>query len=306
MDSNTTISDSPVTDSSVVTKGFTQIALGAAAGAFVAMRMNRAALLLSAGLAYALWKQQQGSAPLPEEMQQEPFPEVSAAPVAEPVQAPAAPWQAPAAPLQEPFEWATRPAVPEANLRPDSSLQPFFIPPVPPVQPLEEPAPSESAWDDLRAAITPAVIAANEEPLPAAVAEASEMQSAVLAEGALPEADESTTGPALMGMDLCLPSSPMVPHSMDETDVLPGDMLFIEQAQATENEEPAPSLFFAPDSELVATPQSLGITETLIVPKPITQPLVSGSNPKETSLAAPVMLPRDLQARKTFFDWLRG
>ncbi|MCX6855905.1 MAG: hypothetical protein NTV80_13480 [Verrucomicrobia bacterium] len=317
MDANTKISDSPTTDDSVVTKGFTQIALGAAAGAFVAMRMNRSALLLTAGLAYAYWKKSQSgssgsSCPesvVDEDLSQEESTEESFSELA-------AVWQAPEAPAQTPFQWTTRTTEPEPNLLPSSSLQPFFTPPVAMVEPEAEPdvasetvpAPVESAWADFRAAIVPAITAPLEV---AAPLEEKAEPSVSSSENSLVTEEETTIEPPIsaappMGdMEVCLPSDPMVLPTMDETAVLPGDMLMIEQVEHVEEEAPQ-SLFFEAPAELPQTPQSLRLTETLIVPKPITQPLVSEPAPKEMSLSAPVMVPRDLRARKSFFDWLRG
>jgi hypothetical protein len=310
MDSYTKTSDSPTTDHSVATKGFTQIALGAAAGAFVAMRMNRTALLLTAGLAYAYWKKSQPIScddPVAEPivMDDLAFSEVFSASL--PEKADTA-WQAPEATIQEPFQWATKPVELETNLLPSSSLQAFFTTPVGLVEPEAAPqveaaiAPSETAWADLRAAIAPVITSPLEEKVEPLLP-VSQNSSGSASE----EPVESTiSAPPPMGdLEVCLPSSPMVLPAMDETEVLPGDMLMIEQVESVEEEVPQ-SLFFEAPAEFNPTPQSLGHTETLIVPKPITQPLLADAPPKDASLSAPVVLPRDLQARKSFFDWLRG
>lgn len=310
MDSHTKISDSPATESSVVTKGFTQIALGAAAGAFVAMRMNRGALLLSAGLAYALWKKNQKVTELTTDIVITEPNQSADSLIQEPLVAKSdiegfTEWAAPEAPLQAPFEWATRPAGLESKIVPNDSLQSFFSPPVPEVEPdLEMPnAPVESAWDDLRAAMAPVRISAIEEAIPEAlpVIECSPTVEELSSE----KRDISPADP-LVDMNFCQPSAPLVPSSMDEMSVQSGDMLMIDQAELIDAEEPPQSLFFASDAEFAATPQSLGITETMIVPKSVTQPLIAGEFAKEMSLSAPVVVPRDLQARKSFFDWLRG
>lgn len=298
----------------MVTKGFTQIALGAAAGTFVAMRMNRTALLLTAGLAYAYWKKSQPTSS--DDSVAEPMviddlapAEVLSASLPEKTYTA---WQAPEATIQEPFQWATKPVEPEPNLLPASSLQAFFTPPVGLVEPEVAPqveavteaaiAPSETAWADLRAALAPVITGPLEEKVEFLLP-VSQGSSGVESEAPV---ESTISEPPPMGdLEVCLPSSPMVLPTMDETEALPGDMLMIEQVESVEEEVPQ-SLFFEAPAELNPTPQSLWHTETLIVPKPTTQPLVAEAPTKDVSLSAPVVLPRDLQARKSFFDWLRG
>jgi hypothetical protein len=310
MDSNTKTSDSPTTDYSVATKGFTQIALGAAAGAFVAMRMNRTTLLLTAGLAYAYWKKNQPI--LSDDSVAEPIVIDDLAPsevlsASLPEKAYTA-WQAPEAPIQEPFQWATKPVEPEPNLLPASSLQPFFKPPIGLVEPEAAPpveaviAPSDNAWADLRAAIAPVITGPVEEKTESSL---TVSQTSLGAESEEFVASAISVAASIGDMEVCLPSSPMVPHTMDEAEVMPDDWLMNEQADFIEEGVPQTLLFEARD-ELNPTPQPLQPTETLIVSKSATQPIYAEATSKDASLNAPVVVPRDWQARKSFFDWLRG
>ena len=61
MEPSTQATDSETLSPSTQVKGLVQIALGAAAGAFMASRMSRGALILTLGLGYALYRQ--GQAP---------------------------------------------------------------------------------------------------------------------------------------------------------------------------------------------------------------------------------------------------
>jgi hypothetical protein len=310
MDSNVTASDSPATEHSVVVKGFTQIALGAAAGAFVAMRMNRTALLLTAGFAYAYWKKKQPSSsddPIAESMITEDLAPLEVLSESQPEKIDTA-WQPPEAPTQGSIEWMTRSVETEPNLSHTPSLQPFFSPPVsqvktdasPPVEAVI--APSENAWADLRAAIAPVITGPFEEK--------TESSSTVSQTSLGTESEEFvvsaiSVAASIGDMEVCLPSSPMVPHAMHEAEVMPDDRLMYEEVDFIEEGVPQTLLFEARD-ELNPTPQPLQPTQTLIVPKSVTQPIYAEAVSKDASLNAPVVVPRDLQARKSFFDWLRG
>lgn len=308
MDSYTKTSDSPTTDHSVATKGFTQIALGAAAGAFVAMRMNRTALLLTAGLAYAYWKKNQ---PAPSDVADLAMVEDSAPTEVFSISEPEAAnpgWQEPGVPVPAPLEWAVRPAGAELKWPPSSSLQPFFSPPAglnEPVAatPMETSvAPSETAWADLRAAIAPVISGPVEDkvesPLP--------VNQSGLVHPSEPMVEAAVSAaPTLGEMEVCLPSSPMVRHTMEAENAAPSDHLVMQPEESTEEEIPQ-SLLFETADEFNPTPQPLKPTETLIVPKSVTQPIDAEAPSKDASLNAPVVVPRDLQARKSFFDWLRG
>jgi hypothetical protein len=149
-----------------------------------------------------------------------------------------------------------------------------------------------NAWDDLRAALSPT--------LAGAIAKTEPLVPIVLdqtTETALPEA------PPMFEMNLCSPSSPLMQPSICDGADLPDE---IELPESLEIEEEVPSLFITPTSELPSRPTSLGLTGPVIVPKPGTQPLTATVPTKDSSLTAPIVVPRDAQARKNFFDWLRG
>ncbi|MEQ1748655.1 MAG: hypothetical protein ABL974_04495 [Prosthecobacter sp.] len=250
-------------------KGLTQIALGAAAGAYVASRMNRGALFLTAGLAYAWYKQSQAprAATQVETELSVTIPEEPAVP-------------------REP-ERSQIPAPQEPTL-----IHEFLVSPTSDLVPPTLVAPVANAWDDLRAALSPTLTGAlaKTEPLVPAI-------QTELSQPALPEP------PPMFEMNLCAPSSPlMLPSSPDGVD-LPDE---IELPESLEIEEEATSLFITPTSELPSQPISLGLTGPVVVPKPGTQPLTETVPTKDSSLSAPVVVPRDAQARKNFFDWLRG
>lgn len=310
MDSNVTASDSPTTDHSVVTKGFTQIALGAAAGAFVAMRMNRAALLLTAGFAYAYWKKNQPASsndPVAESMIAEDSAPLEVLSVSQPEKIDTA-WQPPEAPTQGSIEWMTRSVESAPNLSPTPSVQPF----VSPFVSLDMPdaltqvevslAPSESAWADLRAAIVPVITV----PLEEKAESLSTVSQISVASGSVEHAASASSVAASIGeMEVCLPSSPMVPHTLNEAEGMSDDRLMNEQVDSIEEDVPQRLLFEAPD-EFNPTPQPLEQTETVIIPKFGTQPIYAEAMSKDADFNAPVVVPKDLQARKSFFDWLRG
>lgn len=311
MDSNVTASDSPTAEHSVVTKGFTQIALGAAAGAFVAMRMNRTALLLTAGFAYAYWKKKQPSSsddPIAESMITEDLAPLEVLSESQPEKIDTA-WQPSEAPTQGSIEWMIRSVESAPNLSPTASLQPFFSPPAslvitdasPPVEAVV--APSDNAWADLRAAIAPVITGGPLE-------EKTESSSTVSQTSLGTESEEFvasaiSVAASIGEMEVCLPSSPMVPHTMNEAEGMSNDRLMNEQADSIEEDVPQRLLFEAPD-EFNPIPQPLQQTETRIVPKSGTQPIYAEAPSKDAGLNAPVVVPKDLQARKSFFDWLRG
>ena len=279
-------------DHSVATKGFTQIALGAAAGAFVAMRMNRTALLLTAGLAYAYWKKTQ---PEPSDVADPaPSPDVFSASPAETVKPE---WTAPAVSLQTSFEWAVRSAAAELNPLPASLAEPEALPPIPAVI-----TPNENAWADLRAAIAPVISSPLEEK-----AEPS-LPVSETSLGIQPEpfvAPSISLAASLAEMEVCLPSSPMVPCTMDEAEAMPDGRITVAPADAMEEDIPQ-SLLFEAEEEFNPTPKPLQQTETLIVSKFTSQAIDADSLAKDGHLTAPIVVPKDSQARKSFFTWLRG
>jgi len=310
MNSNVTASDSPTTDHSVVTKGFTQIALGAAAGAFVAMRMNRTALLLTAGFAYVYWKKKQPAPsddPIAESMITEDLAPLEVLSESQPEKIDTA-WQPPEAPTQGSIEWLTRSVESAPNLSPTPSFQPFFASPVRLVKPEAFPqveasiAPSESAWAELRAAIAPVITGPLVEKAESSL---TLSQTSVRTESEEFVASAISVAAFIGEMEVCLPSSPMVPHTMDEAEGMSDDRLMYEQADSIEEYVPQSLLFEAPD-ELNPTPQPLQQTETLIAFKSSPQQIHSDSPAKVSNLAAPVVATKDSQALKSFFDWLRG
>ena len=269
MQPSTQAPDSETLSPSTQVKGLTQIVLGAAAGAFVASRMNRGALFLAAGLAYTWYKKGQASRAAAQEEK--------------------------ALPLTIPVEpaMASEPERPEI---PTHQVPALIIEPwVSPTPDLARPtlvAPVANAWDDLRAALSPtlAEAIAKTEPL---VPTGLDQTTAT----ALPET------PPMFEMNLCAPSSPLMQPSIFDGADLPDE---IELPESLEIEEEVPSLFITPTSELPSQSISLGLTGPVIAPKPGTQPLTATVPTKDGSLTAPIMVPRDAQARKNFFDWLRG
>ena len=254
--------DSDTSDTSSPMKGLTQIALGAAAGAFVASRMSRGALMLTAGLAYALYKQTQAP---------------KAAASVEPEAATAPP---------EETAMEAAPAAPAPVSHPVVSLSPDPAPPA-------TVAPVANAWDDLRAALSPV--------LAGAVSKTEPLTPDITKE---PEPPVMPQAPPMFEMSVCPPSSPLMVPDLDDGIDLPDE---IEFPEPPESEEESPFGLMLSASEPSIQPVSLGLTETLIVPKPGAQPLNPGSAPPVNhSLEAPVVLPRDAQARKNFFDWLRS
>lgn len=285
-------------DHSVATKGFTQIALGAAAGAFVAMRMNRTALLLTAGLAYAYWKKTQ---PEPSDVA-DPVLVDDLAPSfdvfsASPTETAKPEWPAPAVSLQTPFEWAVRSAAAGLNPLPVSLAEPEALPPIPAVI-----TPNENAWADLRAAIAPVVSSPLEEKVEPSLP-VSETSLGIESEPFV--APSISLAASLAEMEVCLPSSPMVPYTMDEAEVMPDGRIIGSQADPMEEDIPQ-SLLFEAEDEFNPTPQPLQQTETLIVSKFTTQAIDADSLAKDGNLTAPIVVPKDSQARKSFFTWLRG
>jgi hypothetical protein len=72
MEPSTQATDSEKLSPSTHVKGLVQIALGAAAGAFMASRMSRGALILTLGLGYALYRQGQAPKKTTQEEPEEP------------------------------------------------------------------------------------------------------------------------------------------------------------------------------------------------------------------------------------------
>jgi len=320
-------------------KGYTQIALGAAAGAFVASRMSRSALLVTLGLAYALWKKQdqgrdstdeaaaehlnsreldcgtesnfqqiQGGQQIHSKSQFTGLPESagaflsfdsSAEVIRENQPQPEAPEEISTSQQHEP-EWLTRETAPAAQmtsallLSPPDTFSSADDEPViqayeQPVEPVEVPVYADTAWNDLRAALSPIPGAGSVEEMP----DPMEIE---------PPLFSINNEPQIQAMSFCLPSEPMVEPSLGEDD----DQLNEIQLTWMSEVEPPLSLLPSPISEAPAVPQPLGVSAPVIVAKQITQQLFDDAEDPESNFEAPMIIPRDLQARKSFFDWLRG
>lgn len=365
MAQSTSASDSENTASNSRVKGLAQIAIGAAAGAFIASRMNRGALLLTAGLAYSLWKKNQHEAdptdisgkdtdstpptPTTEEPAQEEQQE-EAVTASDAVIAPAVMGLAPSAPQALPE------AVPPGDHLPvaaPSALQPFLTFPVieepisssepiveatpePPPIPVQDEwisgSPSEAskipsdntetnAWAELRAALSPAYPTASNHtdlethklPTPQETPPANPFQHL------LPEFKNSVSesvpqAPPMIDLSVCQPLSPLIHTPITEGIEIPDEIQLPEPEEVVTSQTEDFILDQPPDEHLPAPNNPPTKPITVIVPRQDIKltPPASLASPAESgdagtnSLTAPVVIPRDVQAKKSFFDWLRG
>ncbi len=359
MDPRTSASDSDNVASKPSAKGLAQIALGAAAGAFLASRMNRGALLLTAGLAYSLWKKGHESPVKSSETSEEPAftdavgepssengrteealtepvllakaeePESSSldssviriVPAIEPVIAP--PHIAPF--LTFPVIEEPTPQIhPEVESDSESKPQVFDLGSAKPesVETIEKESKSQesSAWEELRAALTPTYPSAPartdldvEATKPQIVTEAPQPQIPASESVTFSEPPAALEAPPMIDLTVCQPSSPLIHTPITEGVDIPDEIQLpeVSEENAITTEDFLLDPPKAPEpSEGVNTPtkpitviiprQDIKFTAALTPPAPL---------PDETapnSLSAPVVIPRDVQAKKSFFDWLRG
>ena len=364
MAQSTSASDSENSASTPHAKGLVQIVLGTAAGAFVASRMNRGALLLTAGLAYTLWKKGQKSpAAVPSSRENTSFtppeeePSVEATRAEEVIPAPAmistdANSEVPEIQETDPSSVESLPAIqPVASL---PHVAPFLLLPVvdepaqqtdPEVKANTEPASPAvdldstlptaeesknqapesqefSAWEELRAALAPTYPSAPAHTDLNADAVAAKSQQATEEPQHLMPSFESVTfsepptvleAPPMIELSVCQPSSPLIhtpftegvdipdeiqlPEPVEES-VTEGEDFLLDQPKTSEPSEGV-NLTSKPIPVIIPR-QDIKFTTTVASQPPL--PDEAESN----SLSAPVVIPRDVQAKKSFFDWLRG
>jgi hypothetical protein len=370
MDQSTPASDSDDKASTPNAKGFAQIALGAAAGAFVASRMNRGALLLTAGLVYSLWKKGLGAAdvasqsmetptcaPVPNEPWMEPLHPAEAIPglaklaqessTEEPEAQGSAPAPAQIIPAIEPATspphiapFLLFPVTQELSPQTDpeirataEALSPKFDPE--PVQEAQEesmdPAPESqesNAWEELRAALTPSYPTA-----PArtdldrgaddeAELETQDSKKAQEEPPHLIPSSEVVTfiepptlleSPPMIDLAMCQPSSPLIHTPIAVGMEIPDEIHLpdLDEESTTASED------FLLDQPMPSEPSGIAQPPlkpfTVIIPRQdikftsaITPPAPLPDEAAPSLLSAPVVIPRDVQAKKSFFDWLRG
>lgn len=365
MAQSTSASDSETPTSPPQVPGLAQIALGAAAGAFIASRMSRGALLLTAGLAYTLWSKVQKTAAdsgnsaqhpatasedvkgtaevLPDKVlapaalieQEQPEPPVASLPEA-PV--PSAPSLGPVMPAAHLVPFLSFPVIaePEPIIPPEVTVDMAQE-----SSPPAEEEPETTAWEELRAALMPTYpstqpqgdfdsSAAFEPPtvvlpqhlmpsfaIAAPPREAVTLPDTPLAETPLfaesQEAKPLLEAPPMVDLAVCQPSSPLIHTPITEGVDIPD---VIQLPEPAEENALADDEDFILDQPSVIEPVGLSNLPTkpitVIVPRQdikFTPPTTSLPMPDEmppNSLSAPVVIPRDLQAKKSFFDWLRG
>jgi hypothetical protein len=289
MSSSVQASDSNSSGTSSQVKGLAQIALGAAAGAFAASRMSRGGLMLTAGLAFALWKKGQSSKSV--------NPQPSTAPEAvRPLPEPSLPLPELPTVLSDFAE--TSPPVPVEPVVPEISPVVSRHVISPPSVMADEPQPVLTAWNELRAALAPTPTSDLTKAEPSLPSTLTVVSPPV-------EVDDLPEPPPMIEMSIYPPSSPLVLTTIHDGVDVPDEIELPYQPETQDEEPEAHSLMFS-DPEEPSRPISLGLSGSLIVAKPMTQPLTSSSPVDHSSLSAPVVVPRDVQAKKSFFDWLRG
>lgn len=318
--------------------GYAAIALASAAGVIAASRMSRPALALAAGLALAWWKKRQKpevlvAPPISEPVKPSPESPPLLVPVIEPepvVIAEVVQEEVPAAATIEPETEAAQehdvPISASVKIEMEAPTQPLTRPIAMafPVAPIRPDAPLTDAWNDLRAALSPALGTSGKSSDTPTTSAVSTHELPLIQAPEMPE------------MYFSMPSSPLL--DMEEYDGAPDSadsdepLHFFPQPSATEPVgaipdeiclptmtdeqtgaqhpapgflmtdtppgDPAPSLLmrsFAPPvivprADFMMTDDS-PTSETLETPKPLT---------------APDVLPREAQSKKSFFDWLRS
>lgn len=364
MAQSTSASDSENAASTTHAKGLVQIALGAAAGAFVASRMNRGALLLTAGLAYTLWKKGHKSpAAVPSSSENTTYtppeeePSVEATRAEEVIPAPAiistdADSEVPEIQEPDPSSVASLPAMQRVASLPH--VAPFLLFPIvdkpaqqadPEVNAITEPASpavdldsalptaeesknqeqdsqESSAWKELRAALAPTYPSAPARTDLDADAGAAKSQQATEEPQHLMPSFESVTfsepptvleAPPMIDLSVCQPSSPLIHTPITEGVDIPDEIQLPEPVEesVTEGED------FLLDQPTASEPsESVNLPSkpiTVIIPRQdikftaaVTSQPPLPDETESNSLSAPVVIPRDVQAKKSFFDWLRG
>lgn len=341
MDQRTSASDSDNVASKPRAKGLAQIALGAAAGAFLASRMNRGALLLTAGLAYSLWKKGLES-PTSQASAEAAFTPAAEEPSAEDASTEEA--------LTEPVHFAqepkteepvsSSPASPEIQMVPEiepvtapAHIAPFLTFPIieePPqlmIQPedvettIKVPESQESsAWEELRAALAPTYPSAparsdldSEAAKPQKATEEPQPQIPACESVTFSETTAVLEAPPMIDLSVCQPSSPLIHTPITEGVDIPDEIQLPEIVE--ENAATAEDFLFdppqAPETSDGVNPPTKPIT--VIIPRQdikftsaLTPPPPLPDEAAPNSLSAPVVIPRDVQAKKSFFDWLRG
>ena len=364
MAQSTSASDSENAASTPHAKGLVQIALGAAAGAFVASRMNRGALLLTAGLAYTLWKKgQEPSVEVPSSSENTTYtppeeePSVEATRAEEVIPVPAmiatdADSEVPE--IQEPDHSSVEglPAIQPVTSPPH--VAPFLLFPVvdkpaqqadPEVNAITEPASpvvnldsalptaeesknqeqesqESSAWEELRAALAPTYPSAPARTDLDDDAGAAKSQKATEEPQHLMPSFESVTfsepptvleAPPMIDLSVCQPSSPLIHTPITEGVDIPDEIQLPEPVE----ESVTGSEDFLLDQPTASEPsESVNLPSkpiTVIIPRQdikftaaVTSQPPLPDEAASNSLSAPVVIPRDVQAKKSFFDWLRG
>jgi hypothetical protein len=288
--------------------GYAAIALASAAGVIAASSMSRPALALAAGLAIAWWRKQQKTERLTPTPSQQPA-ESDSVPMR---QAKASQMM----PLESFQEWQPPAQEVESSLPtqplPKSDITVF------PEAPIRPEAPLTDAWNDLRAAFSPmisssskpkeipeeAVVVVHELPM----TQAPEMPELMVSMPSSPLLDVEVTEAELEGADFeDAQSSYLEPMSAEQAGEIPDEISLPplpEDAEpglkekASASDDPPPTLLVRSFAAPVVIPRA-----------DYTPPLESPSitcveNPKP--LTAPIVLPREAQAKKSFFDWLRS
>jgi len=318
--------------------GYAAIALASAAGVIAASRMSRPALALAAGLALAWWKKQNQAAVSVAPRTSEPVkPSPEAPPSSAPVITPEPVVIAEA--VQEEI-LATVPIEPETenaleHHTPTSALaeikieipeKPLPLPTAFPVAPLRPDAPITDAWNDLRAALSP-TLGTSSKTLDTPTTFVAPAHDLPMIEA-----------PEMPEMHFSMPSSPLL--DMEEYDDAPNNaasdesLHFIPQPSATEpvgeipdqvclptmTDEETGAHFPAPGFLVTDTPPDASAPAPSLFVKSFAPPVIvpkadfvtatdsAASETRETPkpLTAPIVVPREAQAKKSFFDWLRS
>lgn len=358
MDRRTSASDCDNVASTRRAKGLAQIALGAAAGAFLASRMNRGALLLTAGLAYSLWKKGLDS-PASQASEEPAFTPSAQEPSAKNASAEEA--------LTEPVFFAQEPKTEKPESRslasPDIQMVPKIVPVTAPPHiapflnlPIIEKPPQQiqpeveseskppafdlgsakteaaetiikalksqesSAWEELRAALAPTYPSApartdldSEAAKPQKTAEEPQTRIPAFEPATFSETAAVLEAPPMIDLSVCQPSSPLIHPPITEGVDIPDEIKLPEivEEHAITAEDFLLDPPQAPETTDGVNPPTKPIT--VIIPwqdikftSAITPPTPLPDEAAPNSLSAPVVIPRDVQAKKSFFDWLRG